>query len=69
MSQPVSVDRPSGRPSPDDTEVLMDLTVYGVERAIDDFMRQARQYPEEAQCHRERMREYADLLQQEADRL
>ena len=52
-----------------DTEVLMDLTVYGVERAIDDFMRQARQYPEEAQCHRDRMREYGELLLQEADRL
>lgn len=52
-----------------DTEVVMDLTVYGVERAIDDFMRQARQYPEEAKCHRDRMREYAHLLQDEAERL
>jgi hypothetical protein len=50
-------------------EILMDLTVYGVERSIDQFMREARAHPLQARAHRDRMREYADLLQQEADRL
>jgi len=55
--------------SPEEPEVLMDLTVFGVERAIDDFMREARRNPDEARAHRERMRQYANLLEQEAARL
>jgi hypothetical protein len=54
---------------PDEPEILMDLTVFGVERAIDDFMREARRNPEKARAHRERMRQYANLLEQEAERL